>query len=207
MNIFIIGTPGSGKGTQAKMIADKFNLYHLSTGDLFRAMKDDSELKRIMEKGDLVPDKKVLRIAEGFLEQNKLYDNLVLDGSPRSLYQYEKFKDFFHKHGKKIDYVICLNISDDEAIKRLTARRKDKVTGKIYNLLTNPPGAEVDQKNLIQRKDDKEKAIRERLKVQKVPDDLLSKAKKDDILMEVDGERPIDAIFEDILARIKKSNE
>jgi len=205
MNILLIGEPGSGKGTQAEMVADKLGLTHFSTGKLFRELKDGREIREIMSEGDLVPDNKVVELAEKYLTENNLYNDLILDGSPRSLYQYLKFKEFFKNHGTNIDAGIYLRISENEAIKRLTARRENKNTGEIYNLLTNPPGPNVHQEDLIQRDDDREEAVKERLKVQKVPEDLLNEMKKDGILIQIDGERPIDVIFEDIIARLKEN--
>ena len=204
MIIILVGTPGSGKGTQAALLAKHFNLDHISTGEIFRQMtgKEAEVVNTYMEKGDLVPDDIVIKTAMNFLTSKNKYDNLILDGSPRSLFQYRKFKEFFEGYGKKIDVALYIKISDEEAIRRLTARREDIKTGKIYNLITNPPGQDVAKHNLIQRKDDKEEAIRERLKVQKVPDDLLLELRKDGILFDIDGERPVDVIFQDILGKL-----
>ena len=142
-------------------------------------------------------------LTEQFLEANGLYDKIIVDGSPRTLHQYGRLKDFFAKHGKSINCAIYINISDGEAIKRLSARRFDTKTGRIYNLITNPPGLEVDKELLMQRKDDTPEAIKVRLMVQKVPDDLLNALKKDGILIEIDGERSIDMIFKEILVKLR----
>jgi adenylate kinase len=209
MIIFLVGTPGSGKGTQAALLAKHFNLDHISSGEMFRQMtgKEAEVVNVYTEKGDLVPDDIVIKTVVDFLVSKNKYDDLILDGSPRSLFQYKKFKEFFDNHTKKIDAVLYIKISDEEAIRRLTARREDIKTGKIYNLITNPPGEDVEKLNLIQRKDDKEDAIRERLKVQKVPDDLLLELRKDGILFDIDGERSIEVIFQDILEKLGVKND
>ena len=209
MIIFLVGTPGSGKGTQATLLAKHFNLDHISSGEMFRQMtgKEAEVVNVYTEKGDLVPDDIVIKTVVDFLVSKNKYDDLILDGSPRSLFQYKKFKEFFDNHTKKIDAVLYIKISDEEAIRRLTARREDIKTGKIYNLITNPPGEDVEKLNLIQRKDDKEDAIRERVKVQKVPDDLLLELRKDGILFDIDGERSIEVIFQDILEKLGVKND
>ncbi|OGM19547.1 hypothetical protein A2771_02135 [Candidatus Woesebacteria bacterium RIFCSPHIGHO2_01_FULL_38_26b] len=203
MVLLFIGPPASGKGTQAKLISGKKGFYHLSTGDLLRkAQKSDPVISEIMKKGDLVPDGKVIALTEKYIKENNLFDNLILDGSPRSLDQYIRLKNFFAENGRKIDAAIYIDISDEEAIKRISARRYDPKTGKIYNLITNPPGPRVKESDLILRDDDKPGAIQERLKVQKVPESLLQALKEDGILVEIDGERPIDEIFQDICTKL-----
>ena len=209
MIVLFVGTPGSGKGTQADLVSEKFNLYHFSTGEVFREMSgpESEEIDAYMKRGDLVPDEIVIKVFKNYLENKKLYDNLIIDGSPRSLYQYKKFKEFFNDKNKSISAAFFIKISDDEAVKRLTARREDIKTHEIYNLITNPPGPEVNESDLIQREDDTEVAVRERLRVQKVPDELLAALKEDGILHEIDGERLIDVIFNDISEKLKVIEE
>ena len=204
MNILLLGTPASGKGTQAELLEKKFGFYHFSTGQTLRKIKDqDPEISAIMNKGDLIPDDKVLQVVEDFLTTNNLFDNLIVDGTPRNRYQYDRLKGFFSQHGTKIDMAVNMTISDEEVVKRLTARREDPKTGEVYNLITNPPGPEVNISDLIHRDDDKEEAVKERLKVQKIPSDLISALREDGILYEVGGERPIDDIFQDIVQKVE----
>lgn len=204
MILFLIGSPGSGKGTQAVLLAKHFNLHHFSSGKAFRQMvgKQAKEVDDYLKKGDLVPDNIVLRTIVSYLTNNNLYDNLILDGSPRSLYQYEKLKSFLKNNEKVIDRALYIYISDEEAVKRLTARRENIKTGEIYNLITNPPGPDIKESDMVQREDDTEEAVRERLKVQKIPNDLLVALRSDGILVEIDGERPIDVIYKDIIQKL-----
>lgn len=164
--------------------------------------KQAKEVDDYLKKGDLVPDNIVLRTIVSYLTNNNLYDNLILDGSPRSLYQYEKLKSFLKNNEKVIDRALYIYISDEEALKRLTARRENIKTGEIYNLITNPPGPDIKESDMVQREDDTEEAVRERLKVQKIPNDLLVALRSDGILVEIDGERPIDVIYKDIIQKL-----
>lgn len=209
MNIFIVGNPGSGKGTQAKLLAKHFNLTHFSTGVLFRQMKGDVAkiAKEFMNRGELVPDEIVIETFEEYVVEYNLFNDLIIDGSPRSLFQYQRFKEFFAVNSSKFNFAIYIKISDSEAVKRLTARREHVLTHEIYNLITNPPGPDIKVSDLIQREDDTVEAVTERLRVQKVPGDLLKEFNKDEILVEIDGERPVEDIFKDIISKIENNKK
>jgi adenylate kinase len=200
MIIVFIGPPGSGKGTQAKLLAKRLGLDYFSTGEMLRTIKkNDAQLAKIMDSGELIPDDKLVQYVMDYLKKNNIKDNFILDGSPRTLYQYERFKDEFDKFGKKMDILIYLHISDDEVVRRQSARRTDKTTGEIYNLLTNPPGPEVKEENLEQREDDKPEAIRNRIKVyHELTQPLVDELEKEGKVKMVDGERPIEEIYVDI---------
>jgi len=168
MNIILLGSPGSGKGTQARLLEERLGFKRFTTGDMLRAMKETNlEVKKIMSEGKMVPDIKVMNWIVDFLSERKLIDNLIIDGSPRDLLQYHKLKMYFNENGRDINLAPYIYVSDEEVVRRLTSRREDKKTGKIYNLITNPPGPEVDPKDLVQREDDNEEAVRQRLKVQR----------------------------------------
>lgn len=191
MNIYIVGNPGSGKGTQAKLLAKNLGLIHFSTGVVFRQMQGEEAetISGYMNRGELVPDEIVIKTVEKYLSEHRIFNNLIVDGSPRSLFQYNAFKNFFTLNNSKFDFAVYIKISDEEAIKRLTSRREHSKTHEIYNLVTNPPGPNVNPVDLVQREDDTLEAVTERMKVQKVPDNLLSAFKEDGILVEIDGER------------------
>lgn len=205
MNIIILGPQGSGKGTQAKLLKEKLGLFYFESGDFLRELsKTNQKIKKLIDEGHMVPDEEMFSLVKEYLDEKVPEgDGMILDGYPRSVKQYELLRDWFKKRGKKIDHAIFLDISEKESIRRLSARRMDKKTGKIYNLITNPPGQEVDKKNLVQREDDKKDAIKERLDAYKektLP--LVKKLEEEGVLIKVDGERPIKVIFEDILERL-----
>jgi adenylate kinase len=206
MILIIFGPQGSGKGTQAKLLAEARGLFYLSTGDLLReAAKTRSDIDEIMnKKGKLIPDEVTFPLMTDFLEEKGNLDNVIFDGYPRSVKQLNLLEDWLNKKGKKIDKAILLELSEKESIRRLSARRMDKKTGKIYNLVTNPPGSEINKEDLIQREDDKPEAIKKRLAVyQQTTKPLVEILEKKGVLEKVDGERPIKVIFEDIMARLK----
>ena len=210
MNLIILGSPGSGKGTQAKFLVDKFKLFYLDMGKFLRGVaKGNPNIDKIMnQKGKLLPAGIVFSLMSEQLEEKvPERKNILFDGYPRSIKQYEMLKDWLGEKRTEINHVVLLEISENESIKRLSARRICEKCGTIYNLITNPPpeeGCECGGK-LIQRSDDNPEAIKQRLsEYKKTTESLVEIFKKDGILIEVDGERPIDTIFEDILKRIKK---
>jgi adenylate kinase len=206
MNIIILGPQGSGKGTQAKLLADKFNLFYFESGRFLRNLaKKDKRIRERINKGKLLDDEEMFFLLSSYLEKkDKKVKNIILDGYPRSIKQYKLLKSWLKKKGSKIDHAIALEVSKKESIRRLSARRVDKKTGKIYNLITNPPGPGVDKRNLIQREDDKPEVIKRRLdQYEKITLPLLKLLEKEGILIRVNGERPIKVIFEDILSCLK----
>jgi adenylate kinase len=140
------------------------------------------------------------------LDSQNLYDDIIFDGFPRSIGQYIFLKNWFKEKGVKIDLGIVLTISEVETLKRLTARRLDPSTGKIYNLITEPPPVGVNRQDLIQRDDDKPEAIKRRLDLyKKVTEPLVSELRKDTRVVEVNGARPIEVIAKDLEDLIRKS--
>lgn len=202
MNIIILGPQGSGKGTQARLLAEKFGLFYLESGEFLREVaKRDPKIDRIINKeGRLVDDTTIFNLIQARLnEKAPLLDNILLDGYPRSVEQHRLLKDFLGTKGQKINHAILLEIGEKETIRRLSARRMDTLSGKVYNLITNPPGPEVDTKNLVQRPDDTPELILRRLEQYNDTTKPLTEVfQKEGILRKVDGERPIETIASDL---------
>lgn len=212
MNLIILGPQGSGKGTQASLLAKEFKLFYYDNGRYLRKVaKNDPKIDRLINKeGKLLSDKLVISLATDYIEKHSSSrDNLLLDGLPRSVKQYEMLSKWLAETEKEIDYAVLLEISEEESIKRLSARRICEECGEIYNLITNPPlknGCKCGGE-LIQRKDDKPEAIRQRLKLyHQTTEPLIKIYEREGVLVRVDGERPIDVIFEDIMSQLRKKN-
>ncbi|MGN6182140.1 MAG: adenylate kinase [Thermoanaerobaculia bacterium] len=207
MKIIFIGPPGSGKGTQAKRLASRFDIPHISTGDMLReAVADGTELGKqaapIMASGGLVSDDLMIGIINDRLAKSDAQKGFILDGFPRTLVQAEKL-DGIVGNGTDPLRVLQLLVPDDAIVRRITLRRTCAQCGAIYHLENQPPandnvcdrcGAEV-----IARPDDTEEAVRKRLDAfhkQTMPVATYYKAKN--ILREVDGVGPLDVVFERI---------
>lgn len=205
MNIIILGPQGSGKGTQAELISVKFNLFYLDMGKFLRGIAEKNPLvdKIINERGKLLPDGIVFSLMSEYVAPKvPTRDGILFDGYPRSPAQYELLKQWLGEKGKKVDRAIILEISEQVSIKRLSARRICEKCGTIYNLITNPPvnGLCKCGGSLYQRKDDEPQAIKERLSgYRKTTEPLTRELAKEKILTKLNGERPIDEIFADIV--------
>jgi adenylate kinase len=205
MNIIILGPQGSGKGTQARILAEKQGLFYMEMGSFLREVaKNNAEIDEMVnKKGTLVPDETVFSLLKNFLNEKKVdLGKIVFDGYPRSIGQYNLLNTWLKENGQKIDFVFFISISDAESIKRLSVRRSCSKCGAIYNLITNPPKGEkcdVCGGDLTQREDDKQELIQKRLEVYKAnTQPLLDVLSKEGILFEVNGERPINVIAEDL---------
>lgn len=212
MNIFLIGPQGSGKGTQARILSDKFGFYYFESGAYLRRMAEDNpDLKKSLSEGKLVPDKEMTSYLTAFLDSKNLYDGIIFDGFPRTLEQYRFFKNWLSQKNVSLDLVIELYIKEEETVRRLEARRQDPVTGKIYNLITDPPPPEVEKDKLIQREDDKPESIKERLRLYKErTEPLVSELKNQAKFYKIDGERPIGEIaaeLQKIVEELQKEAE
>ena len=206
MNILIIGPQGSGKGTQARILIEKFNLYYFESGAYLRKMAETHpELKKLLNEGKLVPDKEFTSYLSAYLDDQNIYDNILFDGFPRTVFQYDFFKNWLKDKEVSLDLTIVLQISEEETLRRLTARRQDPVSGKIYNLVTEPPPPEIDASKLIQRDDDKPDAIKKRLELYKEQTEpLVARLKEESEVIEVDGERPVRVIADDLIKLVEE---
>lgn len=161
--LILVGPPGSGKGTQAEFICKKFGIPQISTGDMLRAAKREGTLKReyleIMDAGGLVPDRAILELIEGRLEQPDTKSGFLLDGFPRTVPQAEGLDALLAKKGRTLDAVVQLDVPRDLLEERLVNRRTDRKTGKIYHLVYNPPPADAD---LEHRADDQPATVQKR---------------------------------------------
>lgn len=201
MNILLIGPQGSGKGTQARLLVEKLGFYYFESGGFLREIaKKNDKVKDMLAGGNFVPDEEMVSYVTADLDEKGIYDNILFDGFPRSITQYDFLKSWMSQKQVAIDLALVLTISEEETIRRLSARRQDPVTGKIYNLITDPPSADVGANSLTQRDDDKPEAIKKRLgwyKEQVAP--LITKLKEEIKVVEIDGERPIEEIQGDLV--------
>jgi len=208
LHIILMGLPGAGKGTQAEKIEEKYRIPHISTGDMFRlAIREGTELgkkaKQYMDEGALVPDEVTNGIVEERLARNDCENGFLLDGFPRTIPQAEALQEILEKLGKKLDYVIHVDVPKEKLIERLTGRRVCPSCGATYHVIYNPPKedgvCDKDGTELIQRDDDTEETVQNRLKVnieQTKP--LLDFYEKQGILVTVDGDQEIDLVFKEI---------
>ena len=205
MNIILFGPQGSGKGTQARILCDEFGFFYFESGEFLRKIaKNNEELKVALDRGELVSDTEMTSYLTAYLDQENLYDDIIFDGFPRTVEQYHFLKNWLVPKEVKIDVAIVLEIPEEETIKRLSARRMDPITGKIYNLITDLPPADVDKNKLIHRDDDKPEAIKTRLtNYRQRTEPLIAEIAKDVKVVEIDGSRPIDVISQDLRQLVK----
>jgi adenylate kinase len=201
MNILLLGPQGSGKGTQARLLCERFSFYYFESGGFLReASKTNPSLAQMLTNGIFVPDAEMSSYVTSYLDEKEIYDNILFDGFPRSVMQYEALKDWLSLKKVKINMVILLKINEEETIRRLSARRMDPATGKIYNLVTDPPPPNVDVATLTQRDDDKPEAIKKRLSWYEEQVTPLIAALREDIgVIDIDGSRPIDEIQKELV--------
>lgn len=209
MKIIMLGAPGAGKGTQAKMIAEKCAIPHISTGDIFRAnIKNGTELgakaKEYMDKGLLVPDELVCDLVVDRIQQADCEKGYILDGFPRTIPQAEALENALNAIEQKLDYAIDIDVPDENIINRMSGRRACVGCGATYHVLFNPTKVEgkcdVCGESLILRDDDKPETVKKRLDVyhtQTQP--LIDFYTERKVLVEVDGTQSMDKVFDDIM--------
>jgi adenylate kinase len=210
MNIVFLGPPGAGKGTQAKILIERYGIPQISTGDMLREHRaKGTELgkkaQEYMDKGQLVPDEIILGMVKERLSQPDCQKGFILDGFPRTVAQAEALDKLLSEMGKKLDFALALIVPDDLLVERLTGRRTCKICGMMYHIKYKPPKVEgkcdVCGGELYQRPDDNEETVRNRLKVyheQTAP--LIEYYKNKGILREIDGSKSIEEITQHLIS-------
>ena len=208
MKIVMLGAPGAGKGTQAKMIAEKYSIPHISTGDIFRAnIKEGTplglEAKSYMDQGKLVPDELTVKILLDRVAKDDCKNGYVLDGFPRTIPQANVLKEALDAQNDKIDYAINVDVPDENIVRRMSGRRACVTCGATYHIEHVPPKKEgiCDKcgSNLILRDDDKPETVLNRLKIyHEQTQPLIDFYNNEGILKEVDGTIDVKDAFENI---------
>lgn len=208
MNLMFLGPPGAGKGTVASRLAEDKGIPHISTGDIFRAaIRDETELgkkvKAILDKGDLVPDELTVSLVRERLAQSDAQRGYILDGFPRTIGQADALARF-----SSLEKVLNFQIPDSEVVKRLSGRRIHKPSGRTYHVEFNPPKVpgkdDVTGEELIQRPDDTEEAIENRLEVyKKQTAPLIDYYENKNLLVNVDATGTPDEVYETVLGIVE----
>ena len=209
MKIIMLGAPGAGKGTQAKMLADKYGIPHISTGDIFRAnIKNETELgkkaKEYMDQGLLVPDELTCNLVVDRIQQEDCKKGYILDGFPRTIPQAEALDKALTELNDKIDYAINVEVPDENIVGRMSGRRACVGCGATYHIVYNPTKEEgiCDRcgKELILRDDDKPETVQKRLNVyHEQTQPLIDFYKNKGVLKEVDGTVDMNDVFNAIV--------
>jgi adenylate kinase len=214
--VVLLGPPGAGKGTQAKLLAQALSVPHVSSGDLFRdhlSRKTDLGLlaKEYMDRGDLVPDDVTVAMVIERISRLDCQDGVVLDGFPRTLSQAKALDDQLSEHGQRVSVVPLVQAGDEEIIRRLSARRVCRSCGAVYNLVFNPPPAEGVCEcggELYQRDDDSPETVRNRLYTYyKETSPLIGYYFAKGLLVEVNGEQAIEDVQADLRAAVKAAGD
>ena len=209
MKIIMLGAPGAGKGTQAKRIAEKYGIPHISTGDIFRAnIKEGTELgmkaKEFMDQGLLVPDEVTIGMLLDRIKKEDCVNGYVLDGVPRTIPQAESLTKALEEMGQKIDYAVDVDVPDENIVSRMSGRRACITCGATYHVQFAPPKAEgICDKcgaELVLRDDDKPETVQKRLAVyHEQTQPLIDYYRRAGVLVSVDGTQSMDQVFESIV--------
>lgn len=215
--VVLLGPPGSGKGTQARLLVDVLGTPHVSSGDLFRHhLSQGTELGQLaesyMEEGELVPDDVTVKMVIERISRPDCEEGVILDGFPRTLTQADALEQALREQGQRVSVVPLISVSDDEVMRRLTARRVCANCGAVYNLVFNPPEEEgvcdVCGGELYQREDDNPETVRHRLYTYyKETSPLVGYFWAKDLLVEIDGEQSVEAVSADLREAIQRASE
>jgi len=212
MYIVMLGAPGAGKGTQAKVLTKKLNIPQVSTGDLFRdEIRQETELGKqityLMDSGQLVPDETTMEIFKRRVLQPDCQNGCILDGIPRTIVQAKILDLMLKQLNKVLGHVIYIKLSEEEIVTRLAGRWTCKQCGHVYHEKYNPPKTpgvcDFDQSPLYQREDQKTEAIKERIKVyRECTEPLINYYRERELLLEISGEQAINEVSADILKKL-----
>ncbi len=205
MNVILLGAPGAGKGTQAKQLAEKYDIPHISTGDIFRAnIKNGTEIGKVaksyIDKGQLVPDEVTVEIVRQRLLESDCQKGFLLDGFPRNLFQATALDGF-----AKIDKVVDIEVDFSSLLNRITGRRVCLKCGESYHVdfLNGKTACAKCGEELIQRADDNKETVENRLNVySKQTAPLISYYKNQDKLLVINGDKPINEVFDEICKKL-----
>ncbi len=213
MNVIFMGPPGAGKGTQAKILSERFHIPQISTGDILRMnVREKTPLglkaKDYMEKGALVPDELVVEMVADRLKSRDCAGGFILDGFPRNVAQAEALEKTLEEMGKKIDAVVGIEVEERELVRRLSGRRVCRNCGAVYHVIFNPPvNTDTCDKcggELYQRDDDKEETIKARLKIyEEETRPVIEYYKERGLYRAVNGIGSVDSITENIVKAIE----
>ena len=205
MKIIMLGAPGAGKGTQAKKIAEKYQIPHISTGDIFRSnIKEGTELgmkaKAYMDQGGLVPDELTIGMLMDRIQKDDCKNGYVLDGFPRTIPQAESLTNALNERNQKIDYAVNVDVPDENIVNRMSGRRACLSCGATYHIVYKPSKVEgicdVCGDKLVLRDDDKPETVKNRLSVyHEQTQPLIEYYSGKGVLKEVDGTQPMDDVF------------
>lgn len=208
MKIVLLGPPGAGKGTQAKSISNRYSIPHISTGDIFRSNISENtplgvEAKKYMDNGQLVPDEVTINMVKDRLQQDDCKNGYLLDGFPRTVHQAEALQEFLQERQEKIDTALLIEVPMNFILERMTGRRVCPSCGASYHMKFNPTKTQgkcdVCGSDVIQRKDDSEETVNERLDVyQRQTQPLIDFYKERNQLSVVDGTKAINEVFQSI---------
>lgn len=214
MRLVLLGPPGSGKGTQSKLLVGRFDIAKISTGDILREhITKNSELGNLagsfMETGKLVPDDVILKMIEDILDQDFVATGFIFDGFPRTIPQAEGFDILLSERNISIDHVINFEVLEDEVVNRLSSRWSCPECGSVYNLISSPPAVSGICENcgakITQRNDDKEETVRIRLAVYfEQTEPLVEFYSKKGLLRRISGDGGPDNIFDRVIGEISK---
>lgn len=208
MKILLIGPPGCGKGTQAKLIIKKFNIPQISTGDMLRDHINKQtnlgeEAKSYMDNGNLVPDNTILRMMENRLINSDCKNGYILDGFPRTIPQAIGLDTLLNKLNHRLDKVVVINVPDEIIVERMGGRRVHLSSGRIYHIKFNPPKSknidDITGEKLTIRKDDEEKTVRKRLEIyHNSTSPLINYYSNKNLIFNIDGDQSIEEVFSNI---------